>query len=70
MSKNYKYFYHPLVMSFGINFRGVGGQKDEGLSLTAFGLILWGLQPKEKALKPPSASCGVFYCSILTKASF
>lgn len=25
MSKNYKYFSNPLVMSFGIIFRGVGG---------------------------------------------
>ncbi len=29
MSKNYKYFYNPIVMSFGIICGGVGGNKVE-----------------------------------------
>jgi hypothetical protein len=32
-----------------------------GLRLSPFGVILFGLQPEEKALQPPSASVGSFY---------
>ena len=30
MSKNANYIYAPLVMSFDINFRGVGGLREKG----------------------------------------
>jgi hypothetical protein len=47
MSKNYKYFFNPLVMSFGITFRGAGGLNLEAKKLNLLQEV-WGQKKIKK----------------------